>query len=91
MTTTARPARPVPPGRGTALGQRVVVGGGPMGTMLPGSGAALSDFDGYDGRNEIPSVTRPGIAGLPEEFQLAQEQPADAQITFHAGATYFSA
>ncbi len=53
MTNSARP--------GLALGDRVLVADGAMGTMLQASQASLSDFDGHEGCNEILNVTRPDV------------------------------
>jgi 5-methyltetrahydrofolate--homocysteine methyltransferase len=44
-----------------ALGERVVIADGAMGSMLQGSGATLDDFAGHEGCNEILNVTRPDI------------------------------
>jgi 5-methyltetrahydrofolate--homocysteine methyltransferase len=44
-----------------ALAERVVVADGAMGTMIQGSPATLSDFDGHEGCNEVLNVTRPDI------------------------------
>ncbi|MGE5137464.1 MAG: methionine synthase [Gemmatimonadota bacterium] len=44
-----------------ALAERVVVADGAMGTMLQGSTAAISDFEGHEGCNEILNLTRPDI------------------------------
>src|SRR5580693_5446992 len=61
MTNTARPAQSARPELGAVLGDRVVVADGAMGTMLQASDAALEDFDGHEGCNEILNVTRPDI------------------------------
>src|SRR5690348_11991300 len=53
----------------TALAERVVVADGAMGTMLQASDAAIDDFAGYEGCNEILSVTRPEIvAGIHDAY-----------------------
>ncbi len=44
-----------------ALGERVVIADGAMGSMLQGSAATLDDFAGHEGCNEILNVTRPDI------------------------------
>ncbi len=44
-----------------ALGERVVVADGAMGTMLQEYGLTLEDFAGLDGCNEILNVTRPDV------------------------------
>src|SRR6202050_4458631 len=61
MTNTARPAHAARPELSAVLGDRVVVADGAMGTMLQASDAALEDFDGHEGCNEILNVTRPDI------------------------------
>ncbi len=59
MTNTTRPPRPAP--LSTVLTERVVVADGAMGTMLQSSPATVSDFDGYEGCNEVLNVTRPDV------------------------------
>jgi 5-methyltetrahydrofolate--homocysteine methyltransferase len=54
-----------------ALGRRVVVADGAMGTMLQASGATLDDFDGHEGCNEILNVTRPDIVRSVHDGYLA--------------------
>src|SRR5215831_7378998 len=54
-----------------ALAQRVVVADGAMGTMLQASDAALSDFDGHEGCNEILNITRPDIVRAVHDGYLA--------------------
>ena len=44
-----------------ALGTRILVADGAMGTMLQAQDPSLEDFDGYEGCNEILNVTRPEI------------------------------
>src|ERR1022692_2183237 len=44
-----------------ALGERVVIGDGAMGSMLQGSAVTIDDFAGHEGCNEILNVTRPDI------------------------------
>jgi len=44
-----------------ALGQRVVVADGAMGTMLQAQDVPLSDFEGHEGCNEVLSATRPDV------------------------------
>ncbi|MEL0320344.1 MAG: homocysteine S-methyltransferase family protein, partial [Aquiluna sp.] len=44
-----------------ALGSRVVVADGAMGTMLQDRKPSLDDFEGHEGCNEILNVTRPDI------------------------------
>jgi 5-methyltetrahydrofolate--homocysteine methyltransferase len=54
-----------------ALAERVVVADGAMGTMIQGSPATLSDFDGHEGCNEILNVTRPDIVRSIHDGYLA--------------------
>ena len=61
MTTTDRSPRPGAGQLGATLAQRVVVADGAMGTMLQASAVTLSDFDGYEGCNEILNLTRPDV------------------------------
>src|SRR5450755_1869871 len=44
-----------------ALGERVVIADGAMGSMLQGSAVTIDDFAGHEGCNEILNVTRPDI------------------------------
>ena len=44
-----------------AIGDRLLVADGAMGSMLQGIPATLDDFAGYEGCNEILNVTRPDI------------------------------
>jgi 5-methyltetrahydrofolate--homocysteine methyltransferase len=57
MTISSRPGGAAPDFR-AALAGRVMVADGATGTTLPGSSAAISDFDGHEGCNEVLSVTR---------------------------------
>ena len=84
MTSTARPPQPALPALGAALGDRVVVADGAMGTMLQASAATLSDFDGHEGCNEILNVTRPDVVRAVHEGYL--EAGADAVTTNTFGA-----
>jgi len=84
MTSTARPPRSPLPALDTALGDRVVVADGAMGTMLQASAATLSDFDGHEGCNEILNVTRPDVVRTVHEGYL--EAGADAVTTNTFGA-----
>src|SRR5271165_5710589 len=68
----------------TALTERVVVADGAMGTMLQASDATLEDFDGYEGCNEILSVTRPDIVTGIHDAYL--EAGADCVTTNSFGA-----
>src|SRR5271157_4275471 len=68
----------------TALTERVVVADGAMGTMLQASDASLEDFDGYEGCNEILSVTRPDIVTGIHDAYL--EAGADCVTTNSFGA-----
>ena len=44
-----------------ALGERVVIADGAMGTMLQAANPSLDDFQGFEGCNEILNVTRPDL------------------------------
>ncbi len=55
----------------TALTERVVVADGAIGTMLQASDAALDDFAGHEGCNEILNVTLPDIVTKIHEAYLA--------------------
>jgi 5-methyltetrahydrofolate--homocysteine methyltransferase len=44
-----------------ALGERLLIADGAMGSMLQGCPTTLDDFDGHEGCNEILNVTRPDI------------------------------
>jgi 5-methyltetrahydrofolate--homocysteine methyltransferase len=54
-----------------ALGERVVVADGAMGTMLQDAGPTLDDFEGHEGCNEILNVTRPDIVRSVHEAYFA--------------------
>jgi hypothetical protein len=86
-----------------AIGERLLVADGAMGSMLQGCLAMLGDFAGHEGCHETLNVTRPDRAKvrrllrperigvtLSEEFQLAPEQSTDAVIAHHPEAKYFS-
>jgi 5-methyltetrahydrofolate--homocysteine methyltransferase len=59
VITTA--AQPSPASLREALGSRVLVADGAMGTMLQAYDLSLDDFEGYEGCNEILNVTRPDV------------------------------
>src|ERR1700728_4803239 len=84
MTNTARPPQSARPDLGAVLGDRVVVADGAMGTMLQASDAALEDFDGHEGCNEILNVTRPDIVRAVHDGYL--EAGADCVTTNSFGA-----
>ena len=44
-----------------ALGNRVVIADGAMGTMLQAANPSLEDFQGFEGCNEILNITRPEL------------------------------
>src|SRR5487761_1006857 len=44
-----------------AIGERLLVADGAMGSMLQGCPTTLDDFAGHEGCNEILNVTRPDI------------------------------
>jgi 5-methyltetrahydrofolate--homocysteine methyltransferase len=68
----------------SALGGRVLVADGAMGTMLQASDAVLDDFDGFEGCNEILNVTRPDIVRSVHEAYLAAGADCVTTNTFGA-------
>src|ERR1700683_651568 len=54
-------AGPRRPALRAALGQRLLIADGAMGSMLQGYPTTLDDFGGHEGCNEILNVTRPDI------------------------------
>ncbi|WP_267246613.1 methionine synthase, partial [Streptomyces sp. PR69] len=54
-----------------ALGSRVVVADGAMGTMLQAQEPSLEDFQGLEGCNEILNVTRPDVVRSVHEAYFA--------------------
>lgn len=58
MSRTPEAPRPL---LGAALGERIVIADGAVGSMLQRSAATLEDFDGHEGCNEILNSTRPDI------------------------------
>ncbi|MDT4997705.1 MAG: 5-methyltetrahydrofolate--homocysteine methyltransferase [Pseudonocardiales bacterium] len=77
-----------PPGSSLlrALGERVVVADGAMGTMLQEHDLGLDDFEGHEGCNEILNVTRPDIVrGIHDAYFTAG---ADAVETNTFGANW---
>jgi 5-methyltetrahydrofolate--homocysteine methyltransferase len=68
----------------TALGGRVLVADGAMGTMLQASDAVLDDFAGFEGCNEILNVTRPDIVRSVHEAYLAAGADCVTTNTFGA-------
>src|SRR5258708_28905048 len=72
MTFDNQPLRPEPADRDAAavrrgqalraaIGERLLVADGAMGSMLQGCPTTLDDFAGHEGCNEILNVTRPDI------------------------------
>ncbi len=64
MTFDTRPpgaADPAPSALRTAVGERLLVADGAMGSMLQGCPVTLDDVAGLEGCNEILNVTRPDI------------------------------
>jgi len=45
----------------SALGQRLIIADGAMGSMLQGAPVVLDDFAGHEGCNEILNITRPDV------------------------------
>ncbi|MFY1692370.1 methionine synthase [Plantactinospora sp. WMMB782] len=54
-----------------ALGRRVLVADGAMGTMLQAAELTLDDFEGHEGCNEILNVTRPDVVRSVHDAYLA--------------------
>ncbi len=87
--TAAGPAPYLPsPELPAALGQRVLIADGAMGTMLQASDVALSDFEGHEGCNEILNVSRPDVVRAVHDGYL--EAGVDA-ITTNTFGTNLSA
>jgi 5-methyltetrahydrofolate--homocysteine methyltransferase len=84
MTTSNRPSRHAAGQLRAALGQRVVVADGAMGTMLQASPATLGDFDGHEGCNEILNVTRPDVVRSIHDAYLAAGVDCITTNTFGA-------
>jgi 5-methyltetrahydrofolate--homocysteine methyltransferase len=59
-----------PAGLRRALGERVVVADGAMGTMLQAHALTLADFEGHEGCNEVLNVTRPDVVRAVHEAYL---------------------
>src|SRR5712692_3188419 len=81
MSRTA--SSPLPQLR-AALGRRVVIADGAMGSMLQGSAATLDDFAGHEGCNEILNVTRPDIVRAIHDGYLDAGVDAISTNTFGA-------
>ena len=67
-----------------ALGERVVIADGAMGSMLQGSAATIDDFAGHEGCNEILNATRPDIVADIHEAYLAAGVDCISTNTFGA-------
>src|SRR6266568_2186478 len=84
------PAEPPPARSGrtaalrAALGERIVIADGAMGSMLQGSSAKLDDFAGHEGCNEILNVTRPDIVTDIHDAYLAAGVDCITTNTFGA-------
>ncbi len=62
MTYDTAPPDTVPqPSLRSAIGERLLVADGAMGSMLQGSPTTLDDFAGHEGCNEVLNITRPDI------------------------------
>ena len=84
MTTRDRPPRHAAGQLRAALGQRVVVADGAMGTMLQASPVTLGDFDGHEGCNEILNLTRPDVVRSIHDAYLAAGVDCITTNTFGA-------
>src|SRR5260221_14248867 len=67
-----------------AIGERLLVADGAMGSMLQGCLTTLDDFAGHKGCNEILNVTRPDLVGSIHEGYL--EAGGDCLTTTTFGA-----
>jgi 5-methyltetrahydrofolate--homocysteine methyltransferase len=71
MSPKTESSRPEPAGASLrqAIGTRILIADGAMGSMIQRSEATLDDFDGHEGCNEILNVTRPDIiAGIHQGY-----------------------
>src|SRR5499427_7827294 len=84
MTTSDRPPRHAAGQLRAALGQRVVVADGAMGTMLQASPVTLGDFDGHEGCNEVLNLTRPDVVRSIHDAYLAAGVDCITTNTFGA-------
>ena len=69
-----------------ALGERVVIADGAMGTMLQDADLTLADFEGHEGCNEVLNATRPDVVGDIHRAYLAAG--ADCVTTNTFGANF---
>jgi 5-methyltetrahydrofolate--homocysteine methyltransferase len=67
-----------------ALGERIVIADGAMGTMLQASDLTAEDFDGHDGCNEVLNVTRPDVVREVHRAYLAAGADCVTTNTFGA-------
>src|SRR5450755_2048113 len=67
-----------------ALGERVVIADGAMGSMLQGSAVTIDDFAGHEGCNEILNVTRPDVVRAIHDGYLAAGVDCISTNTFGA-------
>src|SRR6266700_4801113 len=81
MSRTASSGRPQ---LRAALGRRVVIADGAMGSMLQGSAATLDDFAGHEGCNEILNVTRADVVRSVHDGYLEAGVDAISTNTFGA-------
>src|SRR5690606_8554098 len=73
-----------PSGFLAAIGDRVLVADGGMGTALQGFDLSLDDFDGLEGCNEILNVTRPDVVSSVYRGYLEAGSDAIETNTFGA-------
>ncbi len=71
----------------TALSERVIVADGAMGTMLQRHDLGLDDFEGYEGCNEVLSVTRPDVVESIHRAYLEAGSDCIETNTFGANLT----
>ena len=63
-----------------ALGKRVLIGDGAMGTMLQASDLTLDDFQGLEGCNEILNVTRPEVLADRKSTRLNSSHSGESRM-----------
>ena len=68
----------------SALGERVIVADGAMGTMLQAADLTLDDFEGLEGCNEILNISRPDVVRGVHDAYFAAGSDAVETNTFGA-------
>jgi len=87
-TQSLRDQQPGPDSSGkslrAALGQRLLIADGAMGSMLQGSPVTLDDFAGHEGCNEVLNLTRPDVVRSIHDGYLAAGVDCITTNTFGA-------